>query len=88
MLYNSHSPIKAALTERLMRTIRLLSSRYCKLTNNVAFTQDLDKIIQIYCQRLHLRLSNISPQEVHRGYHNTLDTFLKQYSSERVMKRK
>ena len=31
---------------------------------------------------------NFSPQEVHRGDHNTLDTFLELYSSEKVVKKK
>ena len=31
LLYHSHSPIKAALAERLIRTIRLLISRCCTL---------------------------------------------------------
>ena len=41
----------------------------------------------IYNQRPHRSLSNISPQEVHHS-ENTFDTFLKQYSSEKNVKKK
>ena len=50
MLYHSHSPIKAALAERLIRTIQLLISRYCILKNAAAFIQGLDKIMLTYNQ--------------------------------------
>ena len=30
MLFHSHSPIKAGMTKRLIRTIRLLISRHCE----------------------------------------------------------
>ena len=49
--------------------------------------QDLDKIMSIYNQRPHRSLSNPSPLEIHQSY-NTLDTFLKQYSSEKVVNSK
>jgi hypothetical protein len=89
ILYYSHSPIKAALAERLIRTIRLLISRYCKLKNSAAFIHVLDKNMLIYNQRPHRSLSNSNPTEVHHADQNTLDTFLKQYSSsEMVVKKK
>ena len=53
MLYHSHIPIKAELAERLIRTIRLLISRYFALKNTTASIQDLDKIILIYNHRPH-----------------------------------
>ena len=85
ILYHSHSPIKAALPGRLMRTIRLLISRYCTLKNTAVFIHDLDKIMQIYNQRRHRFLFDTSLQEVHyRG--NT--HFLKQYSNEKAGKKK
>jgi hypothetical protein len=74
-LYHSHSPIKAALAERLIRTIRLLISRYCTLKNTSAFIHDLDKIMRIYNHRPHRSLSNSSPREVHYS-ENTFDAFL------------
>ena len=74
MLYHSHRPIKAAMAARLIRTIWLLISRYYTLKNSAAFIQDLYKIRQIYNQRPHQFLFNVSPQEVHRGYHDTLKT--------------
>ena len=80
-LYHSHSPIKAALAERLIRTIRLLISRYCTLKNTAVFIHDLDKIMQVYNQRPHRSLSNLSPFEAHHNDNNTLDIFVKQYSS-------
>ena len=79
-LYHSHSPIKAALAERLIRTIRLLISRYCTLKNTPAFIHDLDKIMRIYNHRPHRSLSNSSPWDVHYS-ENTFDNFLKQYSN-------
>jgi hypothetical protein len=85
MLHHSPCPIKAALAELLTRTIQLLISRYCILKNTAAFIHDLDKIMQIYNQRLYRSLSNVSPQEVHQGDHNTLVTFLKQYSKEKIV---
>jgi hypothetical protein len=72
------------LAERLIRTIRLLISRYCTLKNTAAFIHDLDKIMQIYNQRPHRSLSGVSPQEVHCS-ENTFDAFLKQYSSEKKL---
>jgi len=88
LLYHSHSPIKAALAERLIRTIRLLISRYCTLKNTPAFIHDLDKIMLIYNQRPHRSLSNSTPTEVHHSDHDTIDTFLKQYSNESKVKKK
>jgi hypothetical protein len=85
MHYPSHSPIKAALAERLLRTIRLLISRYCTLKNAAAFIHDLDKIIMIYIQRPHRSLFNAIPHEVH---HSDNTHFLKQYSNEKVGKKK
>ena len=79
MLYNSHSPKRAALPKRLIRTIRLLISRYFTLKNTADFIHDLDKIISIYNQHPRRSLSISSPIEHHRGDGNTLDTFLKQY---------
>ena len=86
-LYHSHSPIKAALAERLIRTIRLLISRYCTLKNTSAFIHDLDKIMQIYNHRPHRSLSNSSPRDVHYS-ENTFDAFLKQYSNGNEKKKK
>ena len=86
-LYHSHSPIKAALAERLIRTIRLLISRYCTLKNTAAFIHDLDKITQTYNQRPHRSMSNFSPREVHCS-ENTFDAFLKQYSNDNEKKKK
>ena len=80
MLNHRNSPINTALAERFLRTIRLLNSRYCALKNTAAFIHDLDKIMQIYNQRQHRSLSNVSPQEVHYS-ENTFDAFLKQYSN-------
>jgi hypothetical protein len=88
MLYHSQNPIKAALVERLIRTIRLLISRYCTLKNTPAFIHDLDKIMLIYNQRPHQSLSNSTPTEVHHSDHDTFDTFLKQYSNEAIVKKK
>ena len=88
LLYHSHSPIKAALAERLIRTIRLLISRYCTLKNTSTFIHDLDKIMLIYNQRPHRSLSNSTPMEVHHSDHDTIDTFLKQYSNETIVKKK
>ena len=88
MLYHSPSPIEATLAERLIRTIKFLISRYCKLKNTAVFNQDLDKIMQIDNQCLDRFLSNIIPQEVHRGDHDTLDPFLKQYFSEKFVNKK
>jgi hypothetical protein len=62
MLY--HSPIKAELAERLIRTIRLLVSRYCTLKNTPAFIHGLDKILLIFNQRPRRSLSNSTPTEV------------------------
>ena len=67
VFYHSHSPIKVALAERLIRIIRLLISRYCTLKNTAAFIHDLDKIMLIYNQRPHRSLFNTSPQEVHHS---------------------
>ena len=88
LLYHSHSPIKAALAERLIRTIRLLISRYCTLKKKTAFIHDLDKIMLIYNQRPHRSLSNSTPTEVHHSDHDTIDTFLKQYFNETIVKTK
>ena len=43
MLRHSHSRINVALTERLIRTIQLLTSRYFTLKNTLAFIKDLYK---------------------------------------------
>jgi hypothetical protein len=88
MFYHSHSSIKAALAERLIRTIRILISRYCTLKNTPAFIHDLDKILLIYNQRPHRSLSNSIPTEVRHSDHDTFDTFLKQYSNETIVKKK
>ena len=84
MLYHSRSPIKVVLAKQLIKSIRLLISRYCKLKNTVAFIEYLDKIIQIYIRSPHLSLSNGSPQEVHRGDLSTLNTFLKNIPVKRL----
>jgi len=87
MLYLSHSPIKAASAERLIRIFRLLISRYCILRNTVAFIQDLDKTMLIYNQHPNRSVSDHSPFEVHHS-DNILGICLKQYSSENVVKKK
>ena len=71
MLYHSHSPIKVGFTERLIRTIRLLISRYFTLKNTAAFIQDLNKIMLIHNQRPHRSLSNFSPLKAHWEDHDT-----------------
>ena len=90
MFYHSHSPIKAALAEQLISTIRLLVSRYCTFKNGfipaktAGFIHNLAKIMLIYNQSPHRSLFNSVPMEVevHQGDDNTPDTFLKQYSNE------
>ena len=84
MLYHSHSPINAALAERLITTIQILILRYCKLKNTATSIQDLDKIFGIYNQSL----SIVNHQNGHRRDHDALDNFLGQYSSEKVVKKK
>ena len=42
----------------------------------------------IYNQRPHRSLSNSTPTEVHHSHHDTIDTFLKQYSNETSVKKK
>ena len=42
----------------------------------------------IYNQQPHRSLSNSTPTEVHHSDHDTIDTFLKQYSNERIVKKK
>ena len=74
MPYDSHTPINAALAHRLIRTVRILISRYYTLKNNAPFIHGLDKIMMIYNQHL-IDLRNLSPLEFHHG-ENTLDIFL------------
>ena len=81
MLYHSYSPIKVALDERFIITIRFLALGYCKLINTATFIRYLDKIIQIYNHCPHRSPFNISHLEVHREGDDTLNIFLKQYSN-------
>ena len=74
IVFHSHISIKAAMGERLIRTIWLLISRYCTLKNTAAFIQDLDKMMLIYTQRPYRSLSNQSPLE-NRHINNTLGIF-------------
>ena len=76
ILSHSYSPIKTVLAKRLIRRIRLLIYRYCKLKNTAVFIQDLNKIMLIYNQHPGRSLFNHSPLEAHHS-NNTLDVFLK-----------
>ena len=87
ILYHSHSPIKAALAKRMIRTIRLSISKYYTLKNTAAFSQDLDKIMLINNQRPYQSFFNHSPPEVHHS-NNIHDIFPKQYSNEKIVTKK
>ena len=86
--YHSLGPIKTILGERLIITIRLLSSRNCILKNTTIFIHDFDKIQLIYNQRPYQSLSNSTPLEVHLGYGKILNTFLKQHFNEEAKEMK
>lgn len=78
-MYHSHSPIKAAIVERLIRTIRLLISRYCTLNNTANFIPDFEKILKIYNEKEHSSL-NKSPIEAHQD--NSINFFVEQYGND------
>lgn len=62
--YYTHSPMKAAIIERFIRSIRMIMAKFLHARKTRRYVDDLDNLITIYNNRKHRSLFKLAPTEV------------------------